>query len=134
MLTCVTACAEPRAPVAASPADVSVPAWAEGSTRPKTSVTLAPAAAAPVSLGSDAKAAAHHGKRVDLDLVDADLPNVCRLIGELAGVNVVVSDGVTGKVTMRLKGVPWDEALEAILRARGYRSERVGSVVMVLAK
>lgn len=126
-------CAEPPAPAMPVPARVEVPTWAEGEGAPS-SKTIFAAPITTTSLGTDAMAPKSHGKQIDLDLVDADVPNVCRMIGELVGVNVVVADGVTGKVTMRLHHVPWDEALDAILLAKGYRAERVGSVIVVRAK
>lgn len=125
-------CAEPPPPALPVPGRVEIPTWAEGEGAPASKAIATPVAT--TSLGTDAPTPKSHGKRIDLDLVDADVPNVCRMIGELAGVNVVVGDGVTGKVTMRLHHVPWDEALDAILLAKGYRAERVGSVIVVRAK
>jgi type IV pilus assembly protein PilQ len=110
---------------------IEAPAWAEG-TAP--SVERAPVTQAPkqtISLGTESTAPVFRGKRIDLDLVAADLPNVCRLIGELAGVNVVVADGVAGTVTVKMKGVPWEDALDAILLSKGYVKERVRSVIVV---
>jgi type II secretory pathway component HofQ len=112
---------------------VDVPSWAEGPERAPESKSVAPVATQTVSLGTDAKSPAFRGKRIDLDLVAADLPNVCRLIGELAGVNVVVSDGVAGSVTVKMKNVPWEDALDAILLSKGYVKERVGNVIVVRA-
>lgn len=128
-------CAENPPIHPAVPSRVSIPAWAEGDHGPSTSAPPPIAASsAPVTIGTDAPASKPRRKKIDLDLVDADVPNVCRLIGELAGVNVVVGDGVRGKVTLRLHGVPWDEALDAVLLAKGYRAEHVGSVIVVRAK
>lgn len=56
---------------------------------------------------------------------------MCRLIAEVGHVNIVVTDQVQGTVTIRMKGVPWDQALETILRAKGYRAERDGNVITV---
>ena len=56
----------------------------------------------------------HHGAPIDLDVKDADVHDVLRLLGEVGHVNVVVSDGVTGKVTLHLKRVPWDAVACAI--------------------
>ena len=61
----------------------------------------------------------------------ADLHEVCRLIADVGRVNIVVSDEVRGTVTVKMKGVPWDQALDTILRAKGYRAERDGSVILV---
>jgi type IV pilus assembly protein PilQ len=120
---------EPReAPI--DPSTVSAPAWATPAEA--SASALPPAKHEPVSLGSDQIEPKHtSAKRIDLDVVGADLPNVCRLIGELAGVNIVVAGDVTGTVTVKMKNVPWSEALDAILLSKGYRAERVGNVVVV---
>ena len=121
-------CAAETPPPATNPREVSLPPWASA----PTTAAPKPATTAPISLGTDdAKPKLSSKKRIDLDVVGADLGNVCRLIGELAGVNIVVADGVTGNVTIKLKSVPWDEALDAILASKGYRAERLGSVVVV---
>lgn len=109
--------------------NVDVPSWAEGTSKPRAK-TLA-TTTTPTSLGSDEPLERPRGKKIDLDIVGADLPNVCRLIAELAGVNIVVGEGVTGVVTIKVRAVPWNEALDAILLSRGYRAEQVGSVILV---
>lgn len=125
---------------AAPPHVDALPSWVEGpvAAAPGPNVAshaafLAPPRASTVSLGSDAPVRAHRGKKIDLDLVNADLTNVCRLLGELGDANVVVSDGVTGSVTVKMKAVAWDEALDAILASKGYVAERVGTVIVVRA-
>jgi hypothetical protein len=74
------------------------------------------------------------GRPIDLDVKNADIAEVCRFLADTGGVNVVIGDGVGGTVTVRLKHVPWDTALEAILHAKGYRAERDGNIITVLAK
>jgi type IV pilus assembly protein PilQ len=59
------------------------------------------------------------GRRISLDLQDADLVNVLRLFGELANLNMILSPDVKGKVTVRLVNIPWDQAMEIILRMNG---------------
>jgi type IV pilus assembly protein PilQ len=59
------------------------------------------------------------GRRISLDLQDADLVNVLRLFGELANLNIVLSPDVKGKVTVRLVNIPWDQAMEIVLRMNG---------------
>lgn len=59
------------------------------------------------------------GRRISLDLQDADLVNVLRLFGELANLNMVLSPDVKGKVTVRLVNIPWDQAMEIILKMNG---------------
>lgn len=60
----------------------------------------------------------YRGKRIDLDLKDADLHNVFRLLADVGGVNIVVTDDVKGRVTIRLSRVPWDQALHTIVRTK----------------
>ena len=59
------------------------------------------------------------GRRISLDLQDADLVNVLRLFGELANLNIILAPDVKGKVTVRLVNIPWDQAMEIVLRMNG---------------
>ncbi len=72
--------------------------------------------------------------RVDLDVHDADVAEVCRLLADVGRVNVVVGDGVSGRVTVRLRRVPWDVALGAILASKGLTMRREGDVILVTAR
>ncbi|HET6369916.1 MAG TPA: AMIN domain-containing protein, partial [Nitrospiria bacterium] len=56
------------------------------------------------------------GRRISLDFQDADITNVIRLIADVSGLNIVVGDDVKGKVTLKLTNVPWDQALDLILK------------------
>ncbi|MDB4989619.1 MAG: Type pilus biosis protein PilQ [Myxococcaceae bacterium] len=71
------------------------------------------------------------GRRIDLDFKDADIHNILRLLSEVGGVNVVTSDDVTGSVTIRMRDVPWDQALDVILQAKGLGAERRGNLIRV---
>ncbi|MET0282915.1 MAG: type IV pilus secretin PilQ, partial [Polyangiales bacterium] len=75
--------------------------------------------------------AKYTGRRIDLDFKDADIHNILRLLSEVGGVNVVTSDDVTGSVTIRMRDVPWDQALDVILQAKGLGAERRGNLVRV---
>ena len=55
------------------------------------------------------------GQKISLDFKDADIQNILRLIADVSGLNIIVSDSVTGKVTIKLDSVPWDEVLDIIL-------------------
>jgi Secretin and TonB N terminus short domain len=129
-------------PVSPSPA-VAVARWAEPAGDPNDIDDAPRSAGAPRSLyldgprtlGGGARAPEpprYHGARIDLDVKAADIHEVCRLLADVGKVNIVVSDQVQGTVTIKMKGVPWDQALETILRAKGFRAERDGSVIMVL--
>ena len=76
-------------------------------------------------------AARYHGAPVDLDLKGAELANVFRLLADVGHVNIVVSGDVTGTITLRLKHVPWDQALEVVARARDLILEQDGNVIVV---
>ncbi|HWZ92282.1 MAG TPA: type IV pilus secretin PilQ, partial [Polyangiaceae bacterium] len=59
------------------------------------------------------------GRRIDLDLKDADVHNVLRLLADVGQVNIVTADNVTGTITIRMRNVPWDQALDVVLQAKG---------------
>ncbi|GAB4267268.1 MAG: hypothetical protein Kow0092_20550 [Deferrisomatales bacterium] len=71
------------------------------------------------------------GRKLSMDFVNADIRNVLRLIGEVSGLNLVAGDDVQGKVTVRLVDVPWDQALDVILKTRGLDQVRDGNVVRI---
>lgn len=71
------------------------------------------------------------GQRINLDLVDADIHSVFRLISHVSNLNVVAGDDVNGKVTVRLIDVPWDQALAAILQAKGLGAQQFGNIVRI---
>jgi type IV pilus assembly protein PilQ len=71
------------------------------------------------------------GRRIDIDLRDADIHNVLRLLAEVGGVNIVTSDDVSGTVTIRMRNVPWDQALDVILAARSLGMQRQGNIIRV---
>ncbi|MEO6598796.1 MAG: type IV pilus secretin PilQ [Polyangiaceae bacterium] len=73
---------------------------------------------APNLLGQTKKAG-FTGRRIDLDLKDADVHNVLRLLADVGQVNIVTADNVTGTVTIRMRNVPWDQALDVVLQAKG---------------
>lgn len=79
----------------------------------------------------DAAALGYTGRRLSMDFVDADIRNVLRIIGEVSGLNVVAGDGVQGKVTVRMVDVPWDQALDVILKTRGLDQVREGNVIRI---
>lgn len=63
------------------------------------------------------------GDRISLDVKDADIRDVLRSFGELAGVNVAIDPEVRGSVTVRLTDVRWEDALDVILRSNGLAVE-----------
>ncbi len=71
------------------------------------------------------------GQRISLDFQSADVHNVLRLIAEVSGLNVITSDDVKGRVTMRLKRIPWDQALDIILATCNLAMSRTGDVIRI---
>jgi len=71
------------------------------------------------------------GEKVTFDFKDIDIRNALKLIAEMSDLNIIMSDDVTGTLTMRLVDVPWDQALELILSARGLGKEQTGNVLRV---
>ncbi|MDX8384613.1 MAG: type IV pilus secretin PilQ [Ghiorsea sp.] len=71
------------------------------------------------------------GEKVTFDFKDIDIRNALKLIAEMSDLNIIMSDDVTGSLTMRLVDVPWDQALELILSARGLGKEQTGTVLRV---
>jgi type IV pilus assembly protein PilQ len=71
------------------------------------------------------------GRRISLDFQQADISNVLRLIAEVSGFNIVVGEGVKSKVTMKLVSVPWDQALDMILRTSGLGKIKQGNILWI---
>lgn len=76
-------------------------------------------------------AAKYKGKPIYLDLKDADLLDIFRLIAEVSGFNVVVDPDVSGRITIRMDEVPWDQALEVILKNQGLGKEIEGNIMRI---
>ncbi|HOV87220.1 MAG TPA: type IV pilus secretin PilQ, partial [Syntrophobacteraceae bacterium] len=71
------------------------------------------------------------GKPISLDLLDADLRNVLRLIADITGSNIVIEPDVTGKVTLKVEQVPWDQVLDMVLSMNDLGKEQLGNVIRV---
>ena len=68
---------------------------------------------------------------VTLDFKDADITNVLRILSYKSGMNIVAGKDVSGPITIRLTDVPWEKALEVILRTYGYTYEREANIIRV---
>ncbi len=102
------------APVAAAPAAVEVPAAIEV-----------------LEEGGLIDGKEYRGRRVSLDFKDVAIADVLRLIAEVSDLNIIAGDEVSGKVTIRLVEVPWDQALDVILMTKGLGFVRVGNVLRI---
>lgn len=71
------------------------------------------------------------GSKISLDFQDADIKSVLRLLSEVSGFNIIAGDDVTGRVTTRMINVPWDLALEAILKVQGLGYEKEVNIIRV---
>ena len=71
------------------------------------------------------------GRRVDLDFKSADIHNILRLLSDVGQVNIVTSDDVKGEVTIKMRDVPWDQALDVVLRGKQLGSVREGNLIRV---
>jgi type IV pilus assembly protein PilQ len=84
-----------------------------------------------VAESSAPQRARYVGKKVSFEFKDIDIHNLLRIIAEVSKRNIVVADDVSGKVTIRLRNVPWDQALDLILRSKGLGQEELGNIVRV---
>ena len=71
------------------------------------------------------------GQKISLDFKDADIKNVFRLLAEVSGLNIVVTNDVNQKVTVRLVEVPWDQALDLLIETNGLGKEQINNVVRI---
>jgi len=77
------------------------------------------------------KKGGYTGERLSLNFQDIEVRAVLQLIADFTGLNMVASDSVAGNVTLRLKNVPWDQALDIILKSKGLGIRKDGNVIMV---
>ena len=75
--------------------------------------------------------ARYRGKRVSFEFKDIDIQNLLRVIAEISKRNIVVADDVGGRVTIRLRNVPWDQALDLILRTKQLGKEEFGNIIRI---
>jgi type IV pilus secretin PilQ/predicted competence protein len=71
------------------------------------------------------------GEKISLDFQDADINDILRLIAEVGKVNIIAGGDVQGKITTRMTDVPWDQALDVILKINGLAQERSGNIIRV---
>lgn len=71
------------------------------------------------------------GEKLTLNFQNVEVRSVLQVIADFTGLNIIASDTVSGNVTLRLKDIPWDQALDIILRAKGLDKRASGSVIWV---
>jgi len=121
------------APTPAGPA----PAGTEEITAPPSMPGVSPMAAPPVSGAKAVKIETMTGTKIytgapiKIDAKNLDILDALRAIAEVSGLNIITSDDVRGKLTLKLDNVPWDQALDLILETKGLGMVQYGSVVRV---
>jgi type IV pilus assembly protein PilQ len=76
----------------------------------------------------------YRGEKVTFNFQSVEVRAVLQAIADISGINIITSDSVTGNLTMRLKEVPWDQALDMILQARGLDMRKNGNVMWIAPK
>ncbi|AKU90322.1 type IV pilus secretin family protein [Vulgatibacter incomptus] len=71
------------------------------------------------------------GRRVSFEFKDIDIHNLLRVIAEVSKRNIVVADDVKGTITIRLRNVPWDQALDLIMKTKGLGKEVTGNIIRI---
>jgi type IV pilus assembly protein PilQ len=109
------------------------PVAMNGKTPPKLKVETVEAAEAGFTtmVNGQLRKGRYSGRRIDLDLKDSDIHNVLRFIADVGKVNIVTADDVQGSVTIRMRNVPWDQALDVVLQAKGLGMVRGGNLIRV---
>jgi type IV pilus assembly protein PilQ len=135
----VAAAAPAPAPAPRTPAATT--ATSDLGARPKGVQVLKPAGAGPVEppQAPDASFSSqplegektYVGEPIDLKVNNSDVTEVLRSFAQISGLNIVIQPGVTGTVTAELEGVPWDQALEQILKINGLGYELEGNVMRI---
>ncbi len=147
LLIFTAAAAKNSAPIPAAPPISSVPlpspsqqaASAPSPREPIAGTTPEPALQQEFSpeeaaLGEETGSQRFHGKPISVDFKDVDLKDFFRLIHEISGLNVVVDPDVRGTLTIVLDRVPWDQALDIVLRDNGLASELQGNVLRIATR
>ena len=77
------------------------------------------------------KSVAYTGKKISLDFQDIEVRRVLQLLADFTDINMVAADSVQGNITLRLKEVPWDQALDIVLKTKNLDKRRNGSVIWI---
>src|SRR6185503_9919168 len=72
-----------------------------------------------------------YGKPISLQVKDADVRDVVNFLAEESGANIVMSDEVGGKISLKLRKIPWDQALVTLMRSKGLGYVRQGNVLRI---
>jgi type IV pilus assembly protein PilQ len=81
--------------------------------------------------GSVYDASQYTGRKVDFNVKDIDIKNLLGAIAEISKKNIILTDDVKGTITIKLRNVPWDQALDIILKSKGLGREDIGNIIRV---
>lgn len=76
----------------------------------------------------------YEGRKVTLEFADAEVRKIFQLLAEVSGKNFVLGDDVTGNISLKLVNVPWDQALDIILDAKGFDKREDGNIIIIKGK
>ncbi|MGE7958119.1 type IV pilus secretin PilQ [Pseudomonas sp. NPDC089530] len=79
----------------------------------------------------NAERSVYNGEKLSLNFQDIEVRSVLQLIADFTNLNLVASDTVQGGITLRLQNVPWDQALDLVLKTKGLDKRKVGNVLLV---
>lgn len=85
----------------------------------------------PQEVPGNAEQKIYKGEKISREFTNVDIHKIIRIIGEVSGKNIVVSDSVNGQMTLKLKDVPWDQALDIVLSSQNLGVEESGNVMTV---
>jgi type IV pilus assembly protein PilQ len=127
----------PRMPEAAKPSDAPKTSIAPRVTEPVRSAAPAPVvlaqAATPAAPSAPAPAASNGSKLITLEFKDADVINLLRILSAESGRNIVAGDDVKGKLSVSLRNVTWEQALDTILEVKGLQKIDKGGVIRIIS-
>lgn len=83
------------------------------------------------SVNISSKPSNYSGNKLSLDFQDIEVRRVLQLLADFTGINMVAADSVQGNITLRLKDVPWDQALDIILKTKNLDKRRNGNVIWI---
>jgi len=121
-------------PAASGQAPAAMPAMLNAAVAPMQAAPAAIGVTPPIEVlqeGGLTDRKLYQGRLISMDFKDIEMADVLRLIAEVSDLNVVAGDEVTGRVTIRLVDVPWDQALDVILLTKGLGFMRVGNVLRI---
>ena len=104
---------------------------AQATTAAPKAAAMASEAKAQSAQGNVYDASQYTGRKVDFNVKDIDIKNLLGAIAEISKKNIILADDVHGSVTIKLRNVPWDQALDIILKSKGLGRDDIGNIIRV---